>query len=132
MSDAEPTDGAEYTSPTERKLRTGDAARRMCDIIALHQRVLTRDEIIAKRFIAISLADGSSDGNVYDTRDEAVNHQRVSVDPNLVQYLQIPIEGWNVYVCDTMLWYARKAYDAGVRVAHGGHLIIPQGVENFQ
>lgn len=100
----------------------------MRDIIALHQMVLTRDEILAKRFVAIRLSDGGSDGVVYETREDAIKHQ---LHETLCGYIQIPLERWSEQTCDLLLWYVRKRYDAGYRAAPDRQLIIPQRIEDF-
>lgn len=117
------------TNPHTRTLREPDAARRFRDTVAMHQAALTRDEIIAKRFIALRLSDCGSDNTVYDSFDEAVRHQRSSVHPNLCFYFQIPLERINEYVCDTLLFYERTAREHGYRPDHGARLIIPTTLE---
>lgn len=92
-----------------------DAAKRFRDMLWIHQSMLTKDEILAKRYMAVSLFDGSSDGTVYDTRDDAVKEQRSHVDGNRVVYFRIPLERISDRVTDSLLWYARRAYDAGYR-----------------
>lgn len=117
--------------PSERPARRTkdmDAGKRFRDALALHQTVLSRDEILAKRYMAVSLFDGSSDGTVYDTRDDAVRAQRSHIDGNRVLYFRIPLERLPVIACESILWYARKAYDAGYRpvgVSERAELHIP-------
>lgn len=122
----EDPDNARYTSPREGKLRTGDAARRMRDVIRLHQLALSREEIIARRFVVIALSDGRSDGQVYDTRADAMRLQKVTVHVDHAAYIQIPLERLDEYACDSMLHYVRTAYSNGYRPTHGRSLALPR------
>lgn len=119
------------TSPIRGTFRNLDAAKRFRDTIALHQVALTKDELIAKRFVAIALSDGSSDNTAYETRDAAMRHQKGH--PALYLYFQIPMERLNEYICDSILWYVRGVYDAGYRPRLGeAELIIPNNVEEIE
>lgn len=117
--------------PTEPKtLRDPDAARRFAEIVALHQTVLTKDEILAKRFIAVRLADGGTDGVCYDTRESAILASGNS--PSRCGYFQIPLERWSAATCDTLLWYVRANYDSGFREDPSHQLIISNNLENMR
>jgi hypothetical protein len=119
------------TDPRTGEHRNLDAAQRLADTIALHQTVLTREEIIAKRFIAVALSDGRTDGQTYDTRQDAMRHQRGH--PALYAYIQVPLERWNTFSCDTLLWYVRGVYDAGYRPRlDEAELIIPRTIEEVE
>lgn len=114
----------------ERPWRTGEAAaKRMAELVALHQLALSKDELIAGRYIAVRLADGSSDGVAYDTRAQAIEHQRNS--PSRCAYFRIPLERWSARTCDVLLWYVRKTYDAGNREDPAHALIIPNTIEHM-
>lgn len=119
----------QVSPPRDYGFRNLDAAKRMHDILKLHATVLTTDELLAGRFVAIRLADGSSDGVAYDTRADAIEHQRNS--PSRCAYYRIPPGGWSLQVCDVMLWYVRCAYDNGVREDPAHSLIIPLGREDL-
>lgn len=93
---------------------TYDTAQRAADTIRLHQLALTRDEILAGRFVAIRLEDGRSDNTVYDTRHDAMLSQQYAADG--YAYLQIPLETWTARHLDLFLWYYRRAYELGTRV----------------
>ncbi len=107
-----------------------DAAKRMADAIALHQTALSKDEILAKRFVAIRLADGGSDNTAYDSRAAAIESARNS--PSRCAYFQIPLERWGVATCDSLLAYVRGVYDAGNREDPARQLIIPTRMENLR
>lgn len=49
-----------------------------------------RDPGCAGRWVALRLSDGGSDGNVYDTRPDAIRHQ---ADRKNRMYLKIPPDG---------------------------------------
>ena len=87
------------------------------------------DQLIRGRYIAVRLADGGSDGVAYDTRAEAIEHQRNS--PSRCAYFRVPLERWSAETCDTLLWYVRKAYDAGSREDPAHQLIIPTQNEHM-
>lgn len=115
--------------PADYRWRNMDAAKRMADTIALHQTVLSRDEILAGRFVAIRLADGGSDGVAYETRAEAITHQANS--PSRCAYFRIPLDRWRPQTCDVLLWYVRCGYDSGVREDPAAALIIPSNREEL-
>jgi hypothetical protein len=115
--------------PREYQWRTSrEAACRMRDIVATHQMVLSKDEILAKRFIAIRLSDGGTDGAVYDSREDAIRHQ---LHETLCAYVQVPLERWNAETCDALLWYVRSRYDAGYRAAPDRQLMLPTRMEGL-
>lgn len=107
-----------------------DAAKRMSDALLLHQTVLSRDELLRGRYIAIALADGATDGTAYDTRADAIAAQKS--DANRFIYMRIPMERLGPRTCDPLLFYGRRKYDAGYRPA-GLHsrseLYIPSRTE---
>jgi hypothetical protein len=112
-----------------KKLRAPDAARRMADVIALHQLALSKDELLAGRYVAIRLADGGSDGVAYDTRAAAIEAQ--SNAPSRCGYFQVPLERFSAATCDSLLWYVRGCYDSGFREDPSQQLIISNQVENW-
>ena len=86
-----------------------DAAMRMSDV--LNQAVLTPGAV--GRVVAIRLADGSSDGNLYDTRAEAISHQRHHETTR--DYVVIKPTAYSPQDCQARLDYTRAMYDAGWR-----------------
>ncbi len=116
--------------PAGQAWRTDEAtARRMAELLALHQTVLSWDELIAGRYVAVRLADGSSDGVAYDTRAAAIEHQRNS--PSRCAYFRIPLERVSPRACDVLLWYVRKCYDSGAREAPADALILPNQLDHM-
>lgn len=71
-----------------------DAAKRISDQYALH-RIGAGYDALGKWFAA-ALADGRSDGVLYDSRGDAVRHQH----HNEAYYLFIPIRPGPLTVCD--------------------------------
>lgn len=103
-----------------------DAARRCSDAVNLHVSALGFDA--RRKWVAVRLADGSSDGVLYDTRRDAVRHQ-----PNerLAAYVRIAPGGMSVCAAESFLSFNRRAYDAGFRLTdpddrNGGRQIIPR------
>lgn len=112
-----------------------DSAKRMWDVLQLHYAVLTTDQLLAKPYIAVSMANGSSDNSVYDTRNDAIRHtMRAAFDANQYLYMPVPLDRPPVEACDTLLWCARRAYENGYRpvTAHmGAQLILPTRAEQI-
>lgn len=84
-----------------------DAAKRCSEIITLA--AIAGD---AGKFMAIRLADGSSDRAVYDTREDAIRHQ---LHPEHCTYILVPPGGMPEWDAEAVLDYWRKLHDRGVR-----------------
>lgn len=102
------------------------AAHRCSDAVNLHVAALGFDAV--RRWVAVKLADGRSDGTLYDTKRDAVRHQS---DEKLCAYVCIPPGGMNVCQAESFMRANRLAYDAGFRLAdpdasHGGRDLIPR------
>lgn len=111
------------TNPLKSQLRRPDASARFRDTIALHQVALDRAHLLSRRcWVAIRLSDGGSDNTVYDSREAALDHQLF---PTQCGYLPVPFERVSEYVCDSLLFYWEKMYDAGHRPLDNRHVIIP-------
>jgi hypothetical protein len=102
-----------------------DAAKRASDAYRLHKAALGQAAV--GRFFAIALADGSSDGVLYDTRRDAVLHQH----HNEQWYAFIAIHPGDLDPCEAEEWVAlnRMFYDKGIRLtdpehARGGREVI--------
>lgn len=100
------------------------AARRCSDAVNLHVSALGFDA--AGKWVAVRLADGSSDGTLYDKKRDAVRHQS---DEKLCAYVCIPPSGMNPCRAESFIKMSRMAYDAGFRLAdpddkHGGRELI--------
>jgi hypothetical protein len=103
-----------------------DAARHCSDAVNLHLTAIGFDAV--KKWVAVRLSTGKSDGVLYDTKRDAVRHQS---DENLCAYVCIPPPGMNPCQAESFMATHRKMYDAGFRVAdpdakHGGKQVIPR------
>jgi len=120
----------------QRRLHDEDAAKRFQEALWVHQFAQGLEALVAGRYMAVSLTDGSSDGVAYESRDEAVNKQTSNGDGNRVLYFRIPLERLTIRHVDSLLWYARGTYTAGYRPVgvherSGGALHIPSTVEDL-
>lgn len=109
--------------------RITDAAKKMSDIVN-GQVVAQPFEVIIRSFMAFKMADGSSDGVLYGSRQTAIDHQ---LSPNECLYISMRSApgGMMPLEAQTLLDYYRMQYDAGGRVAtqSRGEMIIPLGRE---
>ena len=105
-----------------------DAAARIADAYNLHLIAGGTDAAVG-HFIACAMVDGRSDGVLYDTRREAVRHQR----HNEAQYVFIRIGPANMTACEaaSLLFTQRKLHQRGMRLTDrdhraGGRVVIPR------
>ena len=111
--------------PGCRLLAHSDAAKRCSDAVNLHLSALGVDAM--RRWVAVRLSDGSSDGTLYDTKRDAV---RAQSDEYLCAYVCVPPSGMNPCQAESFMATHRKLYDNGFRLADpdapsGGRSIIP-------
>lgn len=107
-----------------------DAAKRLSDIVN-NIIVFQPLEVVVRSWIAVSLADGSYDGTLYDTRRDAVRHMARQGKEQQCAYLSLrfAVGGMQPREAYVFLKYHRDAYDAhdaGVRLIdpeapNGGH-----------
>lgn len=97
-----------------------DAAKRCSDVVTLHIQAHTTgadmlpDWGMHAPWIAVRLSDGGSDGNLYDTKKQATEHQ---LHPHQCAYILIPPEGMTPEQARIMLKFTAQMYDAGVQLA---------------
>lgn len=110
-----------------------DAARRVSDTCGMHW---TADTDGARgKWCAFALADGRSDNNLYDTREQAARHQLA---PELYLYLQL-VDVPTVKEAARLLEINRQIYDNGYRTdpetvivpGDGGNILIPLELEKW-
>jgi hypothetical protein len=95
-------------------IQISDAAKRMAGhingIVTFH-----KPWDIRNTWIAIRLADGDWDGNLYATREEAIKHQ---IDERFCAYAWMGnmLTGAKPLDCAIFLEFQRQAYDAGMRL----------------
>ena len=115
-----------------------DDARRAYDIIRAYATFVDYETRV-RAWVAIRLADGGSDGNLYESRREAVRHQ---LDEKLCAYFtyrNAPTGFSSVQDAQLYLDYHRMAYDQGASQAladpdepHGGRgLVMPTAREQI-
>lgn len=92
-----------------------DAGKRMADVLNLHI-TFGKPEDIRDKYVAISLADGRSDGVLYDTKRDAVKHQAFEQQYYYAAFRGINPGGVNPYECAVVLQFQRDAYAAGIRL----------------
>jgi hypothetical protein len=90
-----------------------DEARRMADEVNLH--VAALGHAASRKWVAIRLSDGGSDGVLYDTRRDAIVHQ---VHEKQCCYVRLPPFGqtMNYREAESYLTFHRSIYDAGYRL----------------
>lgn len=92
-------------------VKHSDAAKRASDEINLHLAAIGFDAF--RKWVAIRLADGSSDKTLYDSKIAAIRHQP---DEQLCTYVCIPPNRTSVCSAEAFLAFTRKAYNAGFRL----------------
>jgi hypothetical protein len=84
---------------------------------------------LSSKWVAIRLSDGGYDGNLYDSRDDAISHQ---LDERFCAYvaMQSMLQGAKPLDCAIFLEFHRQAYDAGMRLhePEAPQLILPTSV----
>jgi hypothetical protein len=108
------------------KSKHSDAARHACDAVNLHISALGFDA--CRKWVAVRLRDGRSDGVLYDSKRDAVRHQ---YDEKLCAYVCIPPNGMTPCRAESFLSTMRRLYDAGWRLvdpdaSDGGPDLIPR------
>lgn len=96
-----------------------DAAKRACGIVNEYLAHKTWDELKHK-FVAIRLSDGSSDGNLYDSKRDAVRHQLHETQCAYISFRHI-LGGVSAYEMQKFLEFNRMAYDRGFRLTDPDH-----------
>ncbi len=106
-------------------IQIDDAAKRMAGII---NGLVTFTPLweLRHKWIAVRLNDGGHDGNLYDSREDAINHQ---LDERFCCYvaMQSMITGAKPLDCAIYLEFHRQAYDANMRLhePQAPQLIVP-------
>lgn len=85
-----------------------DRARHCADAVNLHLQAIGFDAV--GKWVAVKLADGKSDGALYDTREDAKRHQ---LNEKHCAYIFIPPDGMTARQAEKFLGYVEKLYAAG-------------------
>jgi hypothetical protein len=108
-----------------------DAAKRMSGIINGYIVFMPMWELRSK-WLAIRLSDGGSDGTLYDSREDAINHQ---LDARFCAYtaFQSLMGGASPKDCAIWLEVHRQAYDANMRLhePEAPQLIVSAGAYDW-
>ncbi|HEV2244898.1 MAG TPA: hypothetical protein VGR98_27940, partial [Streptosporangiaceae bacterium] len=99
---------------------------RISDTYRLHKAARGMDAI--GRFIAVALADGTSDSTLYDTKTDAVRHQH----HNEMWYAYVAIQPGDMSPCEAEEFLAtvRLFYDAGIPMQDPREVIQRSTVED--
>jgi hypothetical protein len=105
-------------SLTDRELGSADDfAKRAFDIMNLH--VIGKGDQVWGKWVAFRLSDGGSDNVLYDTREQAIDHQ---LHPLQSCYLVIPPTGFTLEEIREFLTLSRAMYNKGARIpSHGDY-----------
>lgn len=93
---------------SDRDAQYSDRARHCADSVNLHLQAIGF-ECVGK-WVAVKLADGKSDGNLYDTREDA---KRLQPNEKFCAYINIPPDGMTPPQAEKFLTYVEKLYAAG-------------------
>lgn len=92
-------------------VKVTDAGRRMSDVI--DEQVNTNSVNSIGRWMAFRLSDGTTDGVLYDTRDQAVKHQ---LHEYQCCYVQLLVDGMSPQAASRYLEINRLLYSKGFRL----------------
>lgn len=90
-----------------------DAARRVSDTYNLHRIAAGLDAV--GKYFAAAIADGRSDNVLYDTKRDAVRHQKH--DEMYFTFIRIGPQSMRECDAEVMLKVARMAFEQGLRLA---------------
>jgi len=93
-----------------------DAAKRVYDTYNLHKMAGLDNSL--GRWFAAALADGSTDGNLYDSKASAIAHQHHN--ENYYTYIHVTMARMTVCTAEVMIDLARRLYDKGLRMTDPG------------
>lgn len=92
--------------------RYEDAAHRLSDIVNTH--LAAEGQAAWGRFVAARLSDGGTDGNLYDSKADAVRFQ---LHEQQCAYVMVTPDGMSPHVAAIMLRFFRDCYDNGLNPA---------------
>lgn len=92
-----------------------DAAKKIADTFNLHRVADPYGNVGC--WFAAALQDGSTDGNLYDSKQDAIRHQKNK--ENYYTFIQIVPATMTECEAEIMLKVARMIYDKGGRISDG-------------
>lgn len=110
-------------------LQYSDAARRMSDAVNLH--ITASGDGAFGKWVSCKLTDGSSDGNLYDRKEDAIHHAILGSE--YYAYVHVTPGGMSPAQAERYLKFTRQLYDMGARVkaSDGDRTILaPMAIEN--
>jgi hypothetical protein len=113
----------------ETPTQVDDLGRRASSIINSHLAI--DREYATGKWVALRMSDGGSDGVLYDTRADAINHQ---LHEQYCCYIKITRDGITDAHARRFIELNRKLYDAGCRLADPdmpGEPIYPDNIESY-
>jgi hypothetical protein len=113
---------------SESNSRFSDDAKRLSNAVGMTQWVIRETGETDRRWLAVQLYDGSTDGEVYYSKDDAVRHQKF---PWLCAYLLVLPTGMSVAEAETWLAVWRKAKQAGFDTESDRSYITPLTIEGI-
>lgn len=88
-----------------------DAAKRCSE--AINSQLTFQGISAVGKWVAVALSNGKGDGNLYDTKSDAIRHQ---LHENLCAYVCITYDGMSVDSALSYMRTHRKMYAAGMRL----------------
>lgn len=110
------------------KHRYSDDARRLADNASMVLVVTKASGEIDRRWMSVKLLDGSSDGEMYYSREDAVRHTRI---PWLSIFILVPPTGISYQEAEDLLAVWRRASKAGWSTESEKTLIMPRTNEGI-
>ena len=110
------------------KHRYSDDARRLSDQASMVLVITKETGEIDRRWMAVQLLDGSTDNQMYYSRDDAIRHTRF---PRACIYLLVPPTGISYQEAEDLLAVWRRVSKAGWNTEDEHALIMPRTLEGI-
>jgi hypothetical protein len=108
--------------------RYSEDARRLSGNVSAAQWIIKESGEIDRRWIAVQLYDGSTDGEIYYTKDDAIRHQKY---PWHCAYLLIPPTGMSLREAEDWLAVHRRLKKANWDLESDRQYITPLTLEGI-